>query len=258
MKAIVLCLFALTSFVANSAPAAQATGPVSNQAQAPATGTAISQDNAAPTQYRPGEGTILVAELTNAISSKRAKVGDRVACIVSQDLVYHGKIVIPRNAKVLGRVTEVQASTKEHRESRLGLSFDRVLLKDKQELFFQNPAIVIALAPPIKRIFETNTKVDDLPVAMQKGAGAGAGSSSGPANTSSSAVTGLSGNVLGADVPSRRGAIDATYRGVIGRPGLLLVNGTPGTPVIASAKNNIELSFDTQLVLRVTETAGSH
>jgi hypothetical protein len=249
MKAIILSLFACAGFVANSAHAAQATGPVSNQTQAPATRTAISQDNAVPTQYRPGIGTIMVAELTNAISSKKAKVGDRVECNVSQDMLYQGKIVILRNAKVLGRVTEVQASTKKHAESRLGLSFDRVLLKDKQELLFQNPAIVVALAPPIKRMAKTNIKVNDLPVAMQRGA-----------TTGSSVVTAVTGNanILVANVVSSSGAIDATNRGVIGWPGLFLVKEAPGSSVVASPKNNIELWFETQLVLRVTETAGAH
>jgi hypothetical protein len=249
MKAIVLCLFALASFFANSAYAAQATGPVSNQNQAPATGTATSQDNAASTQYRPGVGTIMVAELTNAISSKKAKVGDRVECTVREDLLYQAKVVIPRNAKVLGRVTEVQPSTKEHPESRLGLSFDRILLKGKQELLFQNPAIVVALAPPIKRMVKTNTNMTDLPVAMQRGVPTG--------RAALSAVTEKP-DIVGANVASSSGDINVKNRGVIGWPDLFLVKGAPGTAVIASQKDNIELWFETQLVLRVSEAAGAH
>ena len=211
-----------------------------------------------PTEYRPGIGTIIVAELTNSIDAKKAKIGDRVECRVTQDLLYQGKVVIPRDAKVIGHVTEVEASTKERRESRLGLSFDRILLKSKKELLFESPAIVVALAPPIKRAVTTNTKVNDLPVAMEQGGQSTAGGSSGGSTTGGSVLDAITANpnLVGANVASSSGAINATNRGVVGWPELVLLKGAPGTSVIASPKANVELWYQSQMVLRIVEAPG--
>ena len=216
---------------------------------------ANTQTTVDPGQYRPGIGTIIVAELANSIGVKNAKVGDKIECKVTQDLLYQGKIVVPRSARVIGRVTEVETSSKEHHESRLGVSFDRVLLKDKKELLFENPAIVVALAPPIKRIVTTNNKVGDLPVAMEKGGQGGAGGSSGGSTTGGSVLDAITANpnLVGANVASSSGAISAANRGVVGWPGLVLLKGAPGTSIIASPKGNVELWYESQLVLRVAE-----
>jgi len=218
----------------------------------PATKT---QNDARPREYRPGIGTTIVAELTNSVNAKNAKVGDRIECMVNQDLLYQGKVIIPRNAKVIGHVTEAEGSTKEHPESRLGLTFEKILLKDKKELLFQWPAIVVALAPPITRTVRTNTKVGDMPLQMEKGGQASPGSPGGGSSTGSSIMNSITANpnLMGANTASTSGAIGAANRGVIGWPGLFLMKGAPGTSVIASPKGNVELRFESQVVLLVVE-----
>jgi len=213
------------------------------------------KEAASPAEYSPGIGTIIVAELSNSINAKKTKVGDRVECTVVQDLLYQGKIIVPRNAKVVGRVTEAEAFTKEHRESRLGLTFEKILLKDKKELVFQGPAIVVALAPPVTRTARTTTEVRDMPVQMEKGGQSTPGSPSGGSTTGSSVLNAISSNpnLLGGNMASSGSAIGGADRGVIGWAGLYLVKGAPGTSVIASPKNTVELGFQTQMVLRVVE-----
>jgi hypothetical protein len=203
-----------------------------------------------PTEFRPGIGTIIVAELANSVSAKKAKIGDRVECTVVVDLLYQGKIVVPRNAKLVGRITEAEAFTKEHHESRLGLTFEKVVLKDKKELVFQAPAIVVALAPPFTGTLTTSTNLRDMPVQMSKG-----GQSPGASSTGSSVVNSLTANpnLLGGNMTARGSAIGAADRGVIGWPGVFLLKGPPGTSVIASPKNTVELGFQAQMVLRVVE-----
>lgn len=217
-----------------------------NQAPNPAADT---------TEFRPGVGTIIVAELTNSISAKKARVGDRVEGTVVVDLLYQGKIVVPRNAKVVGHITEAEAFTKERHESRLGLTFEKILLKDKKELAFQAPAIVVALAPPVTATPTTATNIRDMPVQMDKGGQSSAGGSSGGSTTGSSILNAVTSNpnLLGGNMAAKGVAIGAADRGVIGWPGLFLMKGPPGTSVIASPTNTVELGFQTQMVLRIVE-----
>lgn len=209
-----------------------------------------------PDEYRPGVGTIIVTELANSVNAKRAKVGDRVECTVTQDLLFQGRIAVPRFSRVVGQVTEAQASTKEHRESRLGLSFDRILLKGKKELMFQSPAVVVALAPPMRTIVQTATKLNDLPLQMEKG-GVSTGGGSAASSTGKSVMDAISNNpnIVGANMVSTSGAIDGANRGVISWPGVFLLKGAPGSSVIASPRENVELVYQTQMVLRILEPA---
>ncbi len=189
-----------------------------------------------PHEYRPGIGTVIVAELTNSVGAKNAKVGERIECTVDQDLLYRGKVIIPRNAKVVGHVTEVEGATKEHPQSRLGLTFEKILLKDK---------------------IRTNTKVGDMPVQMERGGQASPGGGGSGSSTGSSIMNSIAANpnLMGANTASTSGAISAANRGVIGWPGLFLLKGAPGTSVIASPKGNVELGFESQVVLLVVEPA---
>jgi hypothetical protein len=253
---------ALTLFVLLSVAqyfVAQETQHSANQAPTPSPGPSadkVTKEPASPAEYRPGIGTIIVAELTNSVYAKKAKIGDRVECTVVQDLLYQGKIVVPRNAKVVGHVTEVEVSTKENQQSRLGLSFDRILLKDKKELLFQNPAIVVALAPPIRRSVRTATDVRDMPLEMQKGGQSSPGGPSSGSSTGASVLGAITSNpdLLGANMPSNGAALSGANRGVIGWPGLYLLKGAPGTSIIASPKGNVQLGFESQMVLRVMES----
>ncbi len=84
--------------------------------------------SAAPV-FKLEKGTALVAELTNGLNSKKAKSGAKVKATIIQDVLAHGAIIVRRDSKLVGHVTEVKASRKDDRESRLGIVFDRVILK---------------------------------------------------------------------------------------------------------------------------------
>src|SRR6185437_13846064 len=49
-------------------------------------------------------GSVLPVELDKSVDAKKAKPGDPVVAKVDQDLLSNGKIVIPRNSKVMGHV----------------------------------------------------------------------------------------------------------------------------------------------------------
>lgn len=119
--------------------------------------------------FQPGAGTVIVAELSKPLDAGRLKVGDQVECVLLQDLLFKGKVVVPHNAKAWGHVTEVVRATKGHPESRLGLVFDKIVLQGKKELPFQYPAIVAAVAAPIRGTTVPTTKITDMPVQMERG-----------------------------------------------------------------------------------------
>src|ERR1700694_250355 len=200
---------------------------------------------ASDASYRPGSGTIVLAELTKSLDARKARVNDQIECIVLQDLLYKGKIVVPHNSKVLGHVTEVKAWSKEEPQSRIGLVFGKIVLRDKKELPFQHPAVIEALASPMRQRSTPTTRVDQMPIIMTKG------------RTTGGAVidaVGANSSLAGANMPSTTtGAISGANRGVIGIKDLSLETTGPEASVIVSNKGDEKLVFDTQLVLRVTD-----
>src|SRR5215471_9280216 len=79
------------------------------------------------------EPAYILAEFTQSLNGKKLKAGDRIKAEVSQDVLSHGRIIIPVESKLLGYVTEVKTRGSDS-ESRLGIVFDKVVLKHHQEL----------------------------------------------------------------------------------------------------------------------------
>jgi len=70
--------------------------------------------------------TQLAAQLQSALDARHAKVGDRVIFKTTDAIKQNGKIVVPKGAQLIGRVTDVQQETKETGESHIGLLIDRL------------------------------------------------------------------------------------------------------------------------------------
>jgi hypothetical protein len=194
--------------------------------------------------FRPGAGTVIVAELSRPLDSRKLKVSDPVECGVTQDLLYQGRIIVPSGARVVGHVTEVTPSTKEQRQARLGLVFEKIVLKDKRELPFQYSAIIAALAAPVRRGVVPTTRPEDMPIQMQKGRPTGGAIIDALDNNAS---------LAGANLPSTTGVIGAANRGVIGLKGLTLESGGNKGSVIVSAKGEVKLASEIQLVIQVID-----
>ncbi len=193
--------------------------------------------------YRPGAGTAIICELTKPLEARKLKVDDKVECILVQDLLYKGKIVLPRNSRAWGHVTEVVRDSKDHPESRVGLVFDQVIPPGKKEMPFQYPAIIIAIAAPIRVTTVPTTRITDMPVQMAQGKGTGG-----------SVLSAIQSNaqLVGANILSSSGAIGAANRGVIGIKDMALDNSNPGYSVLVSRKGSLRLDFDVQILLQVS------
>jgi hypothetical protein len=215
------------------------------------------------------KGTALVAELTKDVNSKKAKPGATVKATVIQDVLAHGAIIVRRDSKLLGHITEVKASSKDDRESRLGIVFDRVILKGGGEVDLKG--IIDAVAAPLPQVSRVDKPSEMLPPSMMGGSrsngapqpiGTPQTSASARQASTSSSTTSSRGIDTNSPMPlpsqtpaNAAGGLSAGTHGVLGIKGVTLTNGnsssTTGT-ILRSEKNDIKLEFGTQVVIQVT------
>src|SRR6267143_1209798 len=239
-------------FGANSTRSQTSSKPSTGEAQTSgASPTSPIRETASPV----APGTMIPAELSKSIDARRIKSGDKIEAKTTMDLLAHGQIVIPRDTKVIGHVTEAKPRSKESPESLVGVTFDRIALKDGREL------------PVRASVQAIGRSLHGLPVPGNEPAGRapmdaasannpdGRGTMGGPSrrggppsypasNTpelpSGTAVSGGSaGSVLGPH-----------SQGVVGMKGLQLSTSGQASVVISNS-NNVHLDSGTQLVLRI-------
>jgi hypothetical protein len=87
------------------------------------------------TAPRIAPGSVIPVELTKGIDAKKAKTGDEVVAKVTQDMkTTNGEVLVPKDTKVVGRVTEAQPRSKEQKESEIGIAFDHAVMKNGSEM----------------------------------------------------------------------------------------------------------------------------
>ena len=212
-----------------------------------------------------GNATTLQAELTKSLDAKKAKPGDEVTARVTQDVKSDGRVVIHRGSKLIGHVTEAQARTKENSESKLGIVFDKAVVKGGSEVTLN--AIVQALAPgeraPAPNLGDDSGRMA-APAPMGGGAPMGGmGEVTGAATSTVNSTLGGVNNTVGQAAGSTTGTVGAaasgtlnnTSRGVIGMEGLTLSSAASGAAnaqgsVISSTSRNVKLESGTRMVLQ--------
>jgi hypothetical protein len=251
--------------------AAQQAAAGGNTADGPA--TAVAPSSPAKAAF------YILAEFTQSLNAKKLKPGDPIKAQVTQDVLLHGKIVIPVESRLIGHVTEVKVHGRNDPESRLGIVFDKVLLKHLREVNFLG-VVQTLKAPAVRR-----SRVDE-PDPMFTMDASGTGQirplGAGPASTRGTVNSGPSNssvatNPAGAPAflpPSSSSDVNSspegrpltpveeqkpmsvgTPPGVYGLKGLSLMPGTssstPG-PVILSRAGDVKLENGTQILLRIT------
>jgi len=238
----------------------------------------------APAANAQSKGSYMLVELTRGLTAKKLKPGDKVKAEVAQDVVSHGKVIIPVETELIGHVTEVCPHDSANSESRLGIVFDRIVLKHFHDINFQ--AVVQAVAPPAPRPSRVDQPSQMLPPSMIVGARDNgtapvggmnsAAARRGQASTSSNAsmsqassTTTFPSSITVKQSPSNHAdgssaQLETTPAGTpmsIGMPlgvrglkGLSLSTApsasTPG-PVIVSNTDNVKLESGTQILLHV-------
>jgi len=189
--------------------------------------------------YKPGSGTTICVDVPRSLDARKLKIGDEVIARVTQDLIYDGKVIVPREAKVFGKVADLKLAAKDDPDTRLLLEFQKIVVKDGREFEFEYPAFIQALAPE-RRAAASSTNLNELPVKAELG----------------NAVDRVSTMpiLLGDKNSVTYGVIIPTANGVFGLPGLKLSDSPKGVYIVAR-KGNIKLEYGAQMVLRVASPA---
>src|SRR5262249_33769894 len=176
-------------------------------------------------------------------------------------------------SQLFGHVTEAQVRSKDHADSRLGIVFDKAVLKGGQEMSFTGT--VQALAPPAQAAAATGVEesamLSSAPSAGGSSRSGSGGLVAGVPSTATGAVSGATPTVTGAATSgvngtlstaggvagglTAQGNLTTASRGAIGLPGLTLNSATQGSAqasVVSSTSHNVKLESGTQMLLQVS------
>ena len=210
-------------------------------------------------------GTIISAELTSALDSKKAKQGDIVNAKITNALKSaDGRTILPAGAKLNGRVTQASARGAGQPDSTLGLIFEKATLKNGQQISFT--AAVQAVGAPISSASVGPGPADVAPMGSANDTMAGStgrtnsnnpgmdgtrsnvpAATSGPADSTTGSATGTA-----AATSSPEGDWNSNSHGVVGLSHLTLSaagGSDPQGSVIASTGKNVHLDSGTRLIL---------
>lgn len=272
MTAALLCgAWSGTLLAQNSAPPTDSASP---QQQAP-TPPSQPQATTAPTSPAGGRspaegpriapGSVIPVALTKSVDAKKAKTGDEIVAVVTMDLKSTtGEVIVPKDTKVVGHITEAQPRSKEQKESQLAIAFDQAVLKNQQ----------VPLPMSIQAVIgqQTNSNNDNsgggggsAPSATPSPSGTGTGGTSPMSGRSpnpspqpqpsASPEPSASGTSQDSASANKRPPINGKTQGVVGIANLNLSpnsNAKQGS-TLTSEKNNVKLESGTMLLLRVNQ-----
>jgi hypothetical protein len=241
-------------------------------AQNPPAAPAGAAQNSAPATQNPqasnsaaiAPGGVIPAELSKSLDAKKAKPGERIEAKTTVDMLSHGQIMLPRNTKIVGHVTEAKPHTKDSPDSTLGIVFDQVLMKDGRQM----PAklVVQAIGKPLQQGPGSESLAGSpgmAPSAPQGGGNMGSprasGNGGGPSMGNPSGASSQNSYPAGAGGPGESGGsvpgggtvspLSPSSQGAVGLRGLTLNSGGEGA-VLTSSTQNVHLDGGAQLILR--------
>jgi hypothetical protein len=206
-------------------------------------------------------------QLTKTVDAKKVKTGDQIEAKVTQDLkTENGVVIVPKDTKVMGHVTEAQARSKEQRESRVGIAFDHAVLKNggDMQLPMSIQAVIGSNNPGSSNASDAANSQNanqspSVPSGGMPGNGnarvGGAGTGNPAENPSSTNRNNMPDAQSGTNqgLPSTQQPITGETRGVVGLADLHLStepNAEKGS-ILTSEKNNVKLESGTLMLLRV-------
>ena len=235
-----------------------ANGSAQNPTAAPAT-----QSNAAQraNTMRIAPGSVIPVQLTKTIDAKKIKPGDEVYAEVTEDLkTANGEIIVPKNTKITGKITQAQARNKQDKESQVGIAFDHAAMKDGADMTL--PMSIQAIIAPSYFSGNNNGPSPSNEGTMQPSQAPSGGMSQGgrsagmqqpqtpnPAGSTSEEPVSATAN------SNAHQPITGKTQGVLGIQNLSLstaANTAQGS-VLSSDKSNVKLEGGTLLLLRVNQ-----
>ena len=224
-------------------------GPASRSASAQ-TATANGTSGIAP-------GSVIPVQLTKTVDAKKVKTGDEVVAKVTVDLKNNaGTVIVPKDTKVVGHITEAQARSKDQKESEVAITFDRVVIKNGEPM--QVPMSIQAIiAPPNANSANSAGSQPTSSSPEPGGAATGPGTRSGSMGGTTPPAASLPQTTGSAPISGAQAQqpITGNTKGVVGIANLSLSTAadTPQGSVVSSEKNNVKLDDGTFLLLRVNQ-----
>jgi hypothetical protein len=252
IRRLPLTLWMAIAFAATTALSQTTPQPLTPASQTPGA-SSTSEANSGNGLLPPG--TAIPTELSKSIDAKKVKAGDKIEARVTMDLLSHGQIVVPRDSKVTGHVTDAKPRSKQSPESTVGIAFDRIALKNGRELSLRTTVQAIGPSLKLAPFPENGNEVPGkAPPDMHAGNNpTWRGTPGGSARQNGSPYpTGNPQDAPAGTVPSEGSAapaLDPKSQGVIGMKGLSLSASDQGS-VVSSSTSNIHLDGGTQLILR--------
>lgn len=206
-------------------------------------------------------GSVIPVELTKTIDAKKAKTGDPVEAKVTQDLkADSGQVLVPKDTKVVGHVTEAQARTKEQKESQVAIAFDHAVMRNGGDV--PMPMSIQAVISPSAANGGNSANAGDGGTGQPYGSsGSGApatGSNRGGMSTGTPPPSSgtQAGGVPGPSSQAGGGSsqpITGKTEGVVGISNLKLSAASQPAQgsVLSSEKSNVKLESGTLMLLRV-------
>jgi len=231
----------------------------SRQSQQQPTQPPGQSSSAAQHKAKIAPGSVIPVELTRTVDAKKAKSGDEVVAKVTQDMKTNsGDVLVPKDTKIVGHVTEAQPRSKEQKESQMGISFDRAVMKDGNQMDLpMSIQAVIGRQNENQNAPAGNDQASNQPSGGMPAAGAGAGrtGSAGSAAPPQPAAAPDAANSSPSSGSGGTPQITGQTRGVIGISNLTLSSGPNGSQgsVLTSDKNNVKLESGTMMLLKVNQ-----
>ncbi len=246
--------------------AAQTTSPnnePASPAQKPMPAPSTPSTAQPTTKIRLAAGSVIPVQLTKSIDAKKLKAGDEVDAQVTEDLkAKNGEIIVPKNTKVVGRVTEAQARSKEQKESQIAIAFDHAVMKNEGDVPMPM-SIQAIISPSYLKAGDNGNNGQSAESASQPSSPSPGGMS--PNNPGHSAAMEqpqpANPSSAGSDQPPSNSSakthqpITGSTQGVLGISNLELSTAASPTQgsVLSSEKNNVKLEGGTLMLLRVNQ-----
>ena len=229
-------------------------------------------------------GTTMQAALTHPLDCKKSKAGDPVTAKTTTAATAEGQLVIPKGSKLVGHVTEARQHEKARKDrqaqdSALGIAWDKVVLKNGQEIPLRASIQALASAQVLSSSAASDADIPAGGGAMASGSARGAlggvggvgstvngavggvGNAAGGALNSTTRAVGSTANVAGSATATATGSVGglnaegqfvANSRGVFGLHGLSLSSAASSSAegsLITSSSENVHLDSGSRMLL---------
>lgn len=197
--------------------------------------------------------TKVFAILTTAIDSKTSSKGDEIALRTLNDISVDGRVVIPKGAKLTGRLLNVINKSKEEPKTFFTITIDKAILKDGEVLL---QAIIVAIAAPPAALPEDPTYAmlhsNEPKMVGSRNSSVGSSGTLPPSSKASSNAAVAAAELKGAHEPTLLLTEDS--QGAIGYEDVQMywdLSVPPPLTVLETKAKNLKFAAGTQMLLRM-------